>query len=664
MLGYSPSSAPLLRRTRGRSRRGPSRPHAGAGRGRLAAPACRRRSRPDRALRPSELAAGVADRRPAPHRASALELERCRCRGSCERCARCRCTTAPRSCCSRVVESAAGCYLGPESADLETRADQVTLESLAARSCARAACARVALGHGDATSELARLVAEHDIELLVAGSARASRARRPVLRRDDVEPAAPCAGARADHSHRRSAARVDSGGSLGRSIASGPAGADSSRWSHASPVAALLAARQALRLATLRTSILRCSRRSPTRLPAPAGPVRSSAPAIRLRINRTRSCRARGSLLSGMARTPDACALRPPPMRSSLTERLHHGRLVATVSDVVDAGIDLLPTFAMGVVPVLDGAGPPRRVADGTPAAPRRGIRARQHRGVLLLEPGTRPLLVGRPVPRRVRAVPVSRVERRVRSRFRVACRRTCRTSARARRFGPRGVDVDSGCVLALGDGDGLNLRDARGRFDASGSAPISASPSAEMSAGTSRLVPVTLAGPAGALEALLQVREPPEHDTVAVVCHPHPLYGGTMHNKVVHRVASVMHQLGAAVLRFNFRGVGEEPGPSRPRRGRARGRARRARVGERTTSGAKRWLAGSRSARGSRRGSRRRPRTSISSLPVAPLAPHLELRDDEARDRSQARRAGNRRRRASSSGWSTSSRPGPSPSA
>ena len=76
-----------------------------------------------------------------------------------------------------------------------------------------------------------------------------------------------------------------------------------------------------------------------------------------------------------------------------------------------------------------------------------------------------------------------------------------------------------------------------------------------------SRLVPLMLDGPAGPLEALLQ-----EHDThapafVAVVCHPHPLYGGTMHNKVAHRVASTLHGLGAAVLRFNFRSVGKSAG-------------------------------------------------------------------------------------------------------
>jgi alpha/beta superfamily hydrolase len=44
-------------------------------------------------------------------------------------------------------------------------------------------------------------------------------------------------------------------------------------------------------------------------------------------------------------------------------------------------------------------------------------------------------------------------------------------------------------------------------------------------------------------------------------VCHPHPLYGGTLHNKVVHRAAGTFHDLGGAVLRFNFRGVGASAG-------------------------------------------------------------------------------------------------------
>lgn len=75
------------------------------------------------------------------------------------------------------------------------------------------------------------------------------------------------------------------------------------------------------------------------------------------------------------------------------------------------------------------------------------------------------------------------------------------------------------------------------------------------------RLVPLVLPGPAGPLEALLQERDARDHDWIAVVCHPHPLYGGTLHNKVVHRVASTLHRLGCAVLRFNFRGAGKSAG-------------------------------------------------------------------------------------------------------
>ena len=64
------------------------------------------------------------------------------------------------------------------------------------------------------------------------------------------------------------------------------------------------------------------------------------------------------------------------------------------------------------------------------------------------------------------------------------------------------------------------------------------------------------LTGPAGNLEAML---EEPEHQgpvEVALVCHPHPLHGGTMHNKVVYRLARGLRKAGCVVLRFNFRGV------------------------------------------------------------------------------------------------------------
>ena len=75
------------------------------------------------------------------------------------------------------------------------------------------------------------------------------------------------------------------------------------------------------------------------------------------------------------------------------------------------------------------------------------------------------------------------------------------------------------------------------------------------------RLANVTIPGPVGPLEGVLQEREPGPPAFIAIACHPHPSYGGTMHNKVVHRVASTLHALGGAVLRFNFRGVGASAG-------------------------------------------------------------------------------------------------------
>ncbi|HEX9473378.1 MAG TPA: alpha/beta fold hydrolase [Steroidobacteraceae bacterium] len=68
--------------------------------------------------------------------------------------------------------------------------------------------------------------------------------------------------------------------------------------------------------------------------------------------------------------------------------------------------------------------------------------------------------------------------------------------------------------------------------------------------------------GPAGRLETLV---EEPGADVAprfaAVVCHPHPLFGGTLHNKVVHTLARSLRLGGAATLRFNFRGVGGSEG-------------------------------------------------------------------------------------------------------
>src|SRR5512141_1038975 len=69
----------------------------------------------------------------------------------------------------------------------------------------------------------------------------------------------------------------------------------------------------------------------------------------------------------------------------------------------------------------------------------------------------------------------------------------------------------------------------------------------------------VTIGGPLGPLEARVEdpLPEGAQHSIVGVVCHPHPLYGGTMQNKVVHTAARAMQEAGAATVRFNFRGVG-----------------------------------------------------------------------------------------------------------
>ena len=64
------------------------------------------------------------------------------------------------------------------------------------------------------------------------------------------------------------------------------------------------------------------------------------------------------------------------------------------------------------------------------------------------------------------------------------------------------------------------------------------------------------LAGAAGRLEALLEEPENASPREAALVCHPHPQFGGTMHNKVVYRIARGLRTAGAVVLRFNFRGV------------------------------------------------------------------------------------------------------------
>lgn len=62
--------------------------------------------------------------------------------------------------------------------------------------------------------------------------------------------------------------------------------------------------------------------------------------------------------------------------------------------------------------------------------------------------------------------------------------------------------------------------------------------------------------GPVGRLEALLEEPDDVEPHEIALVCHPHPKGGGTMHNKVVYRIARGLRSTGSVALRFNYRGV------------------------------------------------------------------------------------------------------------
>jgi len=75
------------------------------------------------------------------------------------------------------------------------------------------------------------------------------------------------------------------------------------------------------------------------------------------------------------------------------------------------------------------------------------------------------------------------------------------------------------------------------------------------------RIESLFIHGPAGKLEALLEEPEDQAPRQAALICHPHPQYGGTMHNKVVYRIARGMRRAGAAVLRFNYRGVNMSEG-------------------------------------------------------------------------------------------------------
>ncbi len=98
--------------------------------------------------------------------------------------------------------------------------------------------------------------------------------------------------------------------------------------------------------------------------------------------------------------------------------------------------------------------------------------------------------------------------------------------------------------------------------------------------------------GPAGRLEALVEAPASVPRGA-AVVCHPHPLHGGTMQNKVVHTLARAFTACDMLALRFNFRGVGESEGDYDEGRGELEDALAAAREAGRRVPGAPLWLAG-----------------------------------------------------------------------
>jgi alpha/beta superfamily hydrolase len=75
------------------------------------------------------------------------------------------------------------------------------------------------------------------------------------------------------------------------------------------------------------------------------------------------------------------------------------------------------------------------------------------------------------------------------------------------------------------------------------------------------RVIAVDISGPAGLLEGLINAKTAVEPRAIAVLAHPLPTAGGTMHTKAVFHAAKALARIDVSVLRFNFRGVGRSPG-------------------------------------------------------------------------------------------------------
>jgi alpha/beta superfamily hydrolase len=113
------------------------------------------------------------------------------------------------------------------------------------------------------------------------------------------------------------------------------------------------------------------------------------------------------------------------------------------------------------------------------------------------------------------------------------------------------------------------------------------------MSSGPPPREALTLDGPAGLIEVLLDTPAQPLVPAVAVVCHPHPQHQGTMLNKVVHTLSRALNELKMPSVRFNFRGVGASEGAYADGIGETEDVLAVAAWAQRRFPGAELWLAG-----------------------------------------------------------------------
>src|SRR5262249_55159786 len=147
-----------------------------------------------------------------------------------------------------------------------------------------------------------------------------------------------------------------------------------------------------------------------------------------------------------------------PLQSAAVSETIHHDRLIGTVGEVVDAGLDLLPDYVLAAIPVLENAERPAEWPTVRRRLRAEGIRTMQHRGVLLLEPGeldrfsSAGFFTGLD---ELFLMPEWNDE------FEGFPGRVTSDIVNFGESTPLGLEewmVDSGCLLVLGDGNGLNF--------------------------------------------------------------------------------------------------------------------------------------------------------------------------------------------------------------